>query len=58
MNKEQILEEIKSLSHCQGFYCRLLERLTSGTSEAEEMMEVMVAQNFKDSLEMVLWLEG
>ena len=58
MNKEQILAEIKSLSRSQGFYCRLLTMLTSGTPEAEAMMEVMFAQNFKDSLEMVLWLEG
>lgn len=57
MKKEQILAAIRSLAASQGFYGRLYEALTSGTEEAEEALDQMVEQNFKDSLDMVMWLE-
>ena len=57
MNKEQILAAIKNLSQSQGFYGRLYSELTSGSSAAERALSLMVKQNFKDVVEMVLWLE-
>lgn len=57
MNKEQILAAIKELSQSQGSYGRLYRELTSGSSAAEQALSLMVKQNFKDVVEMVLWLE-
>ena len=57
MNKEQILEAIRSLAASQGFYGRLYERLTDGSEEAEEALDLMEEQNFGDVVDMVMWLE-
>ena len=53
MNREQILSTIKSLAMSQGFYGRLL----CAINEDENIMDQLVAQNFKDSLDMILYLE-
>lgn len=58
MNRQQILNAVKSLAQSQGFYGRLYEALTSGTEEAEDALNQMVEQNFKDSVDMVMWLES
>ena len=57
MDREKILDAVRMLARSQGFYGRLYEFLTSGTDEAENMLQEMEAQNFKDTLDMVLWLE-
>lgn len=53
MNKEQILNTIKSLARSQGFYGRLLEDI----NEDETILDELVEQNFADSLDLVLYLE-
>jgi hypothetical protein len=53
MTKEQILGEIKSLAMSQGFYGRLLRDI----NENPAMLDELERQNFKDSLDMVLFLE-
>lgn len=58
MNRQQILNAVKSLAQSQGFYGRLYEALTSGTEEAEDALNQMVEQNFKNSVDMVMWLES
>lgn len=58
MNKEQILDAIRSLAASQGFYGRLYERLTDGSDEAEEALSLMEEQNFGDVVDMVMWLES
>lgn len=57
MNREEILNAIKSLASSQGFYCRLYERLTAETEYAEHALNVLEQQNFKDVVELVMWLE-
>ena len=57
MDREKILDAVLMLARSQGFYGRLYEFLTSGTDEAENMLQEMEAQNFGDTLDMVLWLE-
>ncbi len=57
MDREKILDAVAMLAQSQGFYGRLLRFLTSGTDEAENMLAEMEAQNFGDTLDMVLWLE-
>lgn len=53
MNEMQIMEAIKGLARCQGFYGRLLQAIENDY----DILELLVAQNFKDTLEMVLFLE-
>lgn len=57
MNKEQILNAIRSLGFSQGFYGRLYERLTDGSEEAENALDVMEQQKFGDTVDMIMWLE-
>ena len=54
MNKEQILEVIKSLAKSQGFYGRLLEHINENPS----YLDFLEKQNFKDSVDFVLYMEG
>ena len=54
MTKEQILNAIKSLAMSQGFYGRLLRDINENPAMLDELEE----QHFKDSLDMVLWIEG
>lgn len=55
MNRQEILNAVKSLAMSQGFYGRLYNALTNGTEEAEAVLQEMVDQNFKDSVDMVMW---
>ena len=57
MNREQILNAIRSLAASQGFYGRLYEALTNGTEQSENFLATMEAQNFGDVVDMVMWLE-
>lgn len=58
MNRGQILSEIKALSKCQGFYGRLLSYINSlDESEYESLMSELESQNFKDSIDIVLYFE-
>lgn len=54
MTRKEIMEAIKSLAHSQGYYGRLYEEL----KDNDEAIEFLEKQNFKDSLEMVMFLEG
>lgn len=58
MNREQILDAVRTLAMSQGFYGRLYERLTDGTNESDSFLGLMEEQNFGDTLDMVLWLEN
>lgn len=57
MNRQQILDAIRSLAASQGFYGRLYEGLTNGTEEAENALNYLEEQNFGDAVDMVMWLE-
>jgi hypothetical protein len=52
MNRNQIMEVITELSYSQGFYGRLKRDMT------DEALDYLEAQNFKDSLDLILFLEG
>ena len=58
MNRQEILNAVKSLAMSQGFYGRLYNALTNGTEEAEAVLQEMEDQNFKDTVDMVMWLES
>lgn len=57
MNKEQILNAIKELAQSQGLYGRLYRSLTDGSELAKEMMKELEKQNFKDSVDLVMYIE-
>lgn len=54
MNKAEILIALKKLAHSQGFYGRLLEEIENDDSILQQLED----QNFKDTVDMILWLEG
>lgn len=54
MNKEEILKSIKILSKSQGFYQGLYENLKSNN----ELLEHLEKQNFKDIMDLILFLES
>ena len=53
MNRTEIRQAIRQLAKSQGFYCRLL----SAIDENPEILDVLEEQNFKDTLDLVLYLE-
>jgi hypothetical protein len=54
MNKEQILSAIRNLAKSQGFYGRLLAAIECN----ENILDDLVAQNFSDPVDMVMYIEG
>ena len=52
-NKKKVLEWVRSLAQSQGFYCRVLELIEND----EEALNILARQNFKDAVDMVLFLE-
>ena len=61
MDIEQIMTAIRSLAESQGFYGRLYENMQSvqanDPEQWAEIKETLEAQNFKDSLDMVIFFE-
>lgn len=57
MNKQEILSSIKSLASSQGFYGRLYEQLTDESEDSERFLSELEAQNFKDSVDLIMYLE-
>ena len=62
MDRNQILDEIKTLAMSQGFYSRLLQNINDIKEESEEKYEALMTelekQNFKDSVDMILYFES
>ena len=58
MDREKILDAIRSLAASQGFYGRLYDSLTDGSEQADEFLNTMEEQNFGDVVDMVIWLES
>ena len=59
MKIEQIIDVIKELAQSQGFYGRLLrdiENMSDG--EFAYFKEVLEEQNFKDAVDLIIYLEG
>lgn len=51
MTKDEILQVFRSLAKSQGFYGRLLRDIT------EEGLQYLEDQNFKDVLDLILFIE-
>lgn len=53
MDRTKILELIKGLAKSQGFYGRLLESI----NENPKILDHLEQQNFKEELDLILYLE-
>ena len=62
MDIEQIMAAIRSLAQSQGYYGRLynelLEMQTNDPEKWEEVKNTLEAQNFNDTLDMVMYFEA
>lgn len=62
MKREEIIENIKILASGQGFYCRLYNKLMTLQKEDitkfNEIMEELESQNFKDGVDLVMYIES
>ena len=54
MNKKEIMETIEALAHSQGFY----DYLYRFFKEHPEALERFEKNNFKDSVDMIMRIEG
>ena len=61
MNIEEIMAAIRSLAESQGYYGRLYNELwkmqTNDPEKWEEVKNKLEAQNFSDSLDVVMYFE-
>ena len=61
MKRKEILDTIKCLSHSQGFYGRLYHNLRELENhfpdDYEAVMRELENQNFKEPLDLILYLE-
>lgn len=58
MKKPEILQAIRSLAASQGFYGRLLMALTSDEPDCVAYLDYLEQQNFKDTVDLVMFLES
>ena len=59
MKRDEILETIRSLAQSQDSYGRLLQDLENMPKElSEAILTDLEAQNFKDAVDLVLYIEG
>lgn len=58
MKKPEILQAIRSLAASQGFYGRLLMALTSDEPDCVAYLDYLEQQNFKDVVDLVMFLES
>lgn len=58
MKKKEILNAIRSLAASQGFYSRLLISLSSNEPDSVAYLEYLEEQNFKDVVDLVMFLES
>ena len=59
MKRDEILETIRSLAQSQGSYGRLLSDLENMPKELyNTVMADLEAQNFKDIVDLIMYIEG
>ena len=58
MEREEIMEKIKSLASSQGLYGRLYRDLMElDEDEYEQVMLELESQNFKDGVDLIMFIE-
>lgn len=58
-NRRLFADTVNTLRNSQGFYSRLFQTINQLSDEAyQELTRLLDKQNFKDSVDVVLWLEA
>ncbi len=58
-NRKLFADTVNTLRNSQGFYSRLFQTINQLSEEAyQELVCLLDKQNFKDSVDVVLWLEA
>jgi len=58
-NRKLFADTVNTLRNSQGFYSRLFQTINQLSEEAyQELTCLLDKQNFKDSVDVVLWLEA
>lgn len=59
MKREEIMETIKTLASSQGLYSRLYRDLMAlDEDKYNEVMTELESQNFKDAVDLIMFIEG
>lgn len=59
MNRNEIMDLIRSLAKSQGLYGRILANIEALNAEDyERLMTALEAENFKDSVDFIMWVES
>ena len=59
MKREEIMETIKTLASSQGLYSRLYRDLMAlDEDEYNEVMTELESQNFKDGIDLIMFIES
>ena len=59
MKREEIMETIKTLASSQGLYSRLYRDLMAlDKDKYNEVMTELESQNFKDAVDLIMFIEG
>lgn len=58
MTRTEILKAIENLAPSQGYYGQLYNFLTNGSEQSEEALYILENQNFKDIVDMIMFLEN
>ena len=58
-NVKLVISTIENLRNSQGFYSRLYQHIsTMSQEELDELINTLCEQDFKHSLDVILWLEA
>lgn len=60
MKRDEIMNTIKMLASSQGFYSRLYRDIKQieGTPNYDALMDLLEAQDFEDSVDLVMYFES
>jgi hypothetical protein len=58
MDRQQILDELKTLSLLDSSYADLYQYLNYGGDEAKAFLSHLAKQNFVDVVDMIMYFEG
>lgn len=58
MNRTEILKAIEELASCQGSYGVFYNFLVSGSEKSKKALDILENQEFKDKVDLVLFLES
>ncbi len=58
MTKEEVYQAIVALAKHQGFYGALLDDIDSQPEHGDKFLQLLEEKNFKDTVDLIMYLEG